>query len=371
MMDAWKLKRELGRIQSQLFGWVSELSEPYLRKRHDAWLMQTFEERYPAPPTPRIAVFLLYQPAGIAESTLGSCQFLNRCGYSVFAISNAPISPTDRLRLDPHVWRLIERPNFGYDFGAYRDAIHLLWRDQVQFDELLLVNDSIWFPVRSNDAGHWLQSLRDRSESFCGLMELAGHRQEARSSKRKPPFLGSFFLLFKREALLSTAFRAFWTSYRMTSNKGKTIKRGERAISAEMNKAGFAMHAFFRREMLDECVRTANASTLLDMLGQVYAFDATLQRRQRALLESADESPMWVEHARSVIFEITNLQNLFVTAPLLLHETFCMPAIKKGVTFQNLIALRSLASPAHIGRVSLDPVTRQEIQSLVIRATQG
>ena len=150
-MQLWKIRRELDRIKTQLQGWFGELVEPAQRKKHDAWLAQFSPDLCLQPQTRRIAVFLLYQPAGITDSTLASCRFLSECGFSVLAVSNAPVSTLDRQRLAPLLWRFMERPNFGYDFGGYRDAIHWLWRQHIEFDQLLLVNDSIWFPVQ----GQW------------------------------------------------------------------------------------------------------------------------------------------------------------------------------------------------------------------------
>ena len=360
---SWKLRRELSRIQSQIKGRLVEFIEPSLRARHDSWLAKVSPKCGARESSRRIAIFLLHQPDGIAHSTIESCKFLTECGFSVFLVSNAPITFSDHEQLRPWIWRIMERPNFGYDFGGYRDGIHWLWKQGINADQLILVNDSIWFPVLTNNQTDWLQKLCDHPSSFCGVMELAGHRTEHRYRRQKPPFLGSFFLLFKYAAIESAGFKAFWRDYKMTSNKQKTISRGERGISAAMAGAGFNQHALFRRELFDEAIFQANATELLNILSDLNSFDDTLKIQQQYLVQHFHDAPAWIEQARATAFAITNLQNLLVTAPISCVKQFSLPVFKKAQTHQNLIALRAIAKASSEGRLALNPIVEQELNA--------
>lgn len=366
-MKFWKLQRELDRVRSQILGWLTEPFEPFARYRHDEWLAKAQPIKLTHLVGRRVAVFLVYQPMGLSESTIESCRVLSQSGFSVLLVSNTPISRGDQARLSPYIWCIFERPNFGYDFGGYRDAIHWLWRERIQFEQLLLLNDSIWFPVQSSQSNAWLDDLCDHPSEFCGAMELAGHRQERRRRRQKPAFLGSFFLLFKQRALESEAFRTFWNGYRMTSNKRKTIRRGERAITAAMVRAEFPPHALLRREMFDEYVFSLSAPALRDALESVIAYDDSNQKAQTLLLQTYTDSVNWAEEARRAILDITNLQNLFVTAPVLCLAAFDFPILKKAQTYQNLRALQSIDHAYRNGHLSLHPVIAQEIKSILIR----
>jgi lipopolysaccharide biosynthesis protein len=66
-------------------------------------------------------------------------------------VSNLPLVPEERETLRRACWQLIERPNVGYDFGAYRDAILLLGPKLRDLERLVLVNDLLWFPVGEAD----------------------------------------------------------------------------------------------------------------------------------------------------------------------------------------------------------------------------
>jgi len=61
-------------------------------------------------------------------------------------------------------WRVIERPNFGYDFGGYRDGILLLEAWGIAPERLLILNDSIWMPLAPNS------TLIDRFEAAEGAV---------------------------------------------------------------------------------------------------------------------------------------------------------------------------------------------------------
>jgi Rhamnan synthesis protein F len=215
--------------------------------------------------------------------------------------------------------------------------------------------------VQANQANPWLVQLMENSAEFCGIMQLAGHRDEKRIRRKKPPFLGSFFLLFKKQALESDSFRSFWRDYRMTNNKRKTIRRGERAISAAMIAGGFDPYALFKREMFDEYVFRGSASVLRDLLAHLIAFDSSLQLRKDQLVRRFEDSHEWIAESRQVILDITNLQNLLVTAPIACLEIFDVPIIKKACTHQNLAALTAIQAATLIGRIHLQLTVSSEI----------
>lgn len=71
----------------------------------------------------KFAVYLVFQPNGIPRSVISTCQSLSRAGYNVVLISNAKISLSDREEISSVANVVIERHNFGYDFGGYREGV--------------------------------------------------------------------------------------------------------------------------------------------------------------------------------------------------------------------------------------------------------
>ena len=125
----WKVMREAYRIRDQASRLCAYFLEPPLRVLHDRWLTKTAR-----PLTGhlemgnKVAIFVLFQPKGVARSLLMTCDHLIAQGYSPFILSNSPLSEADRSALLAKSAVLLERPNFGYEFGAYQDGIRLLDR---------------------------------------------------------------------------------------------------------------------------------------------------------------------------------------------------------------------------------------------------
>lgn len=238
MLERWKLRRELDRIKQQLSMIPEVLYEPILRRKHDRAFEKGFTEHKGAVElTSKVAIFIVWQPDGLLASTLDTCRHLHAAGYSVMLISNAKLRPDDITAVKPCAWRIIDRPNFGYDFGGYRDGIRLLDREGIVPDDLIILNDSIYFPIFPND--DTIKKLEQSDADISGM--ILRRRGDA-------SFLESYFYLIKGHVLHHEAFRDFWNKYPLTSNKYKTIRRGERGFGAAMESAGLKIDGLFTEQ---------------------------------------------------------------------------------------------------------------------------
>jgi hypothetical protein len=335
----WKLDRELQRIGQQLRSIPEFFIEPGQRRRHDAtrtqWLRPMQGE---APLARKVALLLLYQPAGVSKATRWTCEHLVRKGYAPLIISNAPLSTADRAMLVPVTWRMAERPNFGYDFGGYRDGIWLLDQLQADPDVLIILNDSIWFPLTSNE------NLIDRMEAstadFVGALQLDPLRQRDGIPMKKRPFFGSFFLMAKRGARQHLAFQRFWERYRLTSNKYKTIRRGERGLSHTLMDAGIRCEAIYTRSALDAHMQSLSNDALRELLqADLITIDERIEQEIRACVAAQEDSPDWRTRAINLALRTTEKQNVLATAPITSLKDFEVPYLKKSRDWNNLKAL--------------------------------
>ncbi len=229
----WKVQREIKRIQSQVTRRVADLYEPYIQRVHDGGFRKRVSVVHGAAKlTSRIALLLLYQPRGLAASVGVMLDELTSHGFSVVAVSNAPLSDRDRAMLLSRCLAVVQRPNFGYDFGGYRDGIRVVAEDFGLPDTLLIANDSIWFPLHKGDTT--LARLIEDPAPFKGLAaKLLVYKD------RDNPYVQSHFMLLERPVLESTAFSDFWRNYRVSSDRFNAIRRGEMGFSASMKAAGF------------------------------------------------------------------------------------------------------------------------------------
>lgn len=346
MIESWKIGREIQRFRQQLKAIPELFYEPVLRWLHDRRRAQRLQV-HPgtAPASERVAVYLIYQPGGLVESSLLACRHFVDQGYAPVVVSNSPLSDEDRLRLLAVSWRVVERPNFGYDFGGYRDAIWLLRLWGQPLHSLILANDSVWFPALEDD--RTIRRMEGMSADLRGILWV-GAESGAALRRGRDPFLASFFLMFSQRALASEAFSDFWRAYRSTSNKYKTIRRGERGLSYAMRDAGFTAAGVFDRGAFDDFLETRPPTQLRQMLDEL----VTLNPRAREALRSAAQSYDSAAPEERLglgadllqaIRAVTGGSNILSSAPLSMLRDFRLPFIKKAADAWNSQALGRLA----------------------------
>ena len=241
----WKVRRELWAI-------VTKSRMLYLRTVQDRLRKVVYDRTShrqititngDLPLTDRVAVFVVFQPKGLARSVLLTLEHLARSRYSVVVVSNGPLRPEDRAAVARSAATVLERPNVGYDFGGYRDGIRHLWSLGHDTSRLVLMNDSTWFPLRRDD-----DSL-ERMEALDA--DLAGHIFKTESEeKRAYDHMEAHLLMISRDFLRSDDFKRFWSSYRMSDERVTTIAIGEKAFSQLAIKAGRKVKSLLSREWL-------------------------------------------------------------------------------------------------------------------------
>lgn len=241
-----KIAREIIRASQRIKAVVGLIWEPFVQRRYDrnrdSRLSITVGRR---PLRERVVIYLIYQPGQILASTLETCRALEDQGYATLIVSNAPLEPTAMAQLQEVAWQVIQRPNYGYDFGGYRDGILYLLDKGLMPQWLMVMNDSVWYPLGRVD------TLVRRLEG-SGL-DVAGtivHRSFRKTLLRRTAtrVIESYLFLFNRTALESQAFRDFWQRYRVSSNKQNAVRRGERRLAEYMLAAGLKADGIFAQD---------------------------------------------------------------------------------------------------------------------------
>jgi hypothetical protein len=366
----WKVRRELGRLSQQLRAVLEFFYEPFLRWQHDRERTERLKVTPGASaPSRKIAVYLIFQPRGLAESSLLTCRHLAAGGYAPLVVSNAPLSEADRTQLQAISWKVVERPNFGYDFGGYRDGIWLLDQWGERPESLILLNDSIWFPALEGD--QTIARMEAMPADFKGVLKL-GTGEGAVLRRGREPFLGSFFLMFSAQALRSEAFSLFWRQYLNTSNKYKTIRRGERRLSYVMRDAGFEGWSLFDRTRFDQWLNELEVSGLRRLLDELVTIDPSMASALMATASAYDAANTEAQAAMrtsmlDAINAATRKSNIFSSAPVSMLRDFELPFVKKARDPWNLRALERLSeyhrkSP---GSIRLSAPVGRELGDLV------
>lgn len=187
----------------------------------------------------KFAILACFSGSTPPDSVLATCTHLESHGYGVLLVSNCPLSKTFVQDALKHCAGVMQRQNWGYDFGAYRDGIHYLEKNGLHPESLILLNDSIYYPLGDDDS--LLSWVEASTANFTGAVFVREGRD--RGLRKRKPVLGSFFLHFDHVALGSTAFRKFWKDYRLTNSKTYAVRNGEHRLSDVLRADGVTLDA--------------------------------------------------------------------------------------------------------------------------------
>lgn len=344
-MPLWKIKRELTRLKVQAQAIPLALIEPFRQRRYD----RTRPERVTltegaVPLCPHVAIFLIYQPGDLPASVLATVQHLRAEGFAPVVVSNGPLRAKARAALAHDSLLVMERPNFGYDFGGYRDGVWLLGQRGIAPEKLLFLNDSVWFPVHENC--RFLAQMTAAEGDYIGT-QLAGN-PAARGRRRG--FFTSYCFLVARPLLDSPAFHAFWRDYRLSSNKEVTLRRGERAFSHLMLDHARGAVALYDQARFDRLVAELDDAELFTVVQDLVITDPQLETRRRTVAQAGAAG----ERAEmlALINDATRTKNYIGAAPVLCLHRLGFPMIKKNNERLYTLARQTIVNAVDDGRLN-------------------
>lgn len=330
-----KILRELHRVGLQFLEPYYMIRDAIIRhyynsKHHDYVTCHDGESTW----SEKIAIFLIHQPVAVPKSVIMACDYLKSQGYSCILVSNGQLSCEDLRCLLLKVSIVIVRPNFGYDFGGYQEAIFWLRKSKRKVNRLLIMNDSVWFPVLKDT--NFLMDMENKGVDLVGA--LSAQRGAAQYRQRKL-FYASFMLLFSEKVWNSPKFNNFWSNYIQTSSKYKTIRKGERLLtSLFINDSKYSCHA-----MID--LSYYNNLPIKLQLSEWPAFASNLciqseffsKKRDVLLFRKTQVSKIeWYDW----YYSLCQSENMFMSAQTFLVLSGRVPLIKKSNEIHNILALQ-------------------------------
>ncbi|MFN3723789.1 MAG: rhamnan synthesis F family protein [Paracoccaceae bacterium] len=294
----------------------------------------------------KVCLLLVYQPHNLAPSIVETCAFLRSKGYAVMVVANGGLPPAAAELLHPYVWLLLDRPNLGYDFGGYQDGIKYLNQQGLVPESMIVLNDSIWFPLNSNS--DVLEQLETSEHDLCGLMlhsparndEPSINRDEekhrtGKALRKKAEHIESYLFALRREVFVSAAFQSFWENYAWSSSKSLTIKRGEIGLSKHMARHGLSVGAISTRHLFMDQLPQRDDDFLFKALVYSAYSDADLGEERDAILADSKDS-RWRTKALDHIARTVKRRRFNATFPWATEQLFNTSFVKKhpGRLFQ-------------------------------------
>ncbi len=126
--------------------------------------------------------------------------------------------------------QVLERPNVGFDFGMWRDALESV--DIPAWDEVVLTNSSIFGPLFP--LAKAFEHMAHQDADMWGMTEnheLAWHLQ-------------SYFLVLRKSVFSSPAFGQFWSSVLPYRDKWQVVLSYEIGLSRWLLENGFRLQSY-------------------------------------------------------------------------------------------------------------------------------
>ena len=230
----------------------------------------------------QIALYVHYSATNhISDMVLCQIDLLRESGFSVVFISMSKIITEQAWQAARERCTLVvQRDNFGLDFGAWRDLLPEIHRRWAIPDELMLVNDSVLGPI--HPLAPVIDTMRRGGLGLFGLTE----------SLQGAPHLQSYMLLARGRSTVEDLMR-FFQKLHVTHSKWLLIRRGEIKLSGWMQRRGHRVAAIFGYDRLVQVAVTDpyERKRLLNASNDFRNSEALSAREAAALLHKNPVNP--------------------------------------------------------------------------------
>lgn len=348
----WKIRRELVRLRNQtlelperlftkLLGWA--FYDLFLKKNS-----KIYEGKIPLGNA--ACIFVIFPHGEDLSSELIAIQYLIEKKISPIVVSNKALNTSQIEQLRPITTLTLERKNFGYDFGGYRDGMLILKDKMSELDFIILLNDSTWFPV--NRRIDWIDECLTLDFDFCAATSSSSIGRRKYSSEASDWWTTqyssanfhycSYALMFKQRLLKENRFINFFRFFPLTNNKSRTVRRGEIGLTRWIKKSAYSHGAVFKIESLPHEIGIMSAMqtkalfqslTLLDN-HELISLKDSLTRQAHALDEKS--SQVELNAVKDFILYAVARQGISYSLPRYLIENWGFPFLKKSIaTFSH------------------------------------
>ena len=253
-----KFLREISRVFRQIFYLPKNLLNFFFGTPFYDFYLSRQKKEFPGeiPLRNNIVIFLIFPEKGLKPSHLSTLNYFVDKKYSPLVISNCVLSAEDKKKIKRNSWFLIERKNYGYDFGGYRDGVLFLKDKLFKINNMILLNDSAWFPISKNS--DFLNFIETANLDFIGAtshygferLRLPKNREGLRSkikfnTKKRRFHYASYVLAFSKNILSDQNFFRFWKNLRLSGTKNIVVRRGEVGLTQWVINKGIYSHGSY------------------------------------------------------------------------------------------------------------------------------
>lgn len=200
--------------------------------------------------TKRIGVYLTYDKQEIVDGYIGyMLKELKTCVDFLTVVCNGKEIRSGLENLTDYADEIFYRENIGFDAGGFKDALcrFIGWDKILQYDELVLVNDSMFGPFKPMT--EIFSEMDTKLVDFWGLTKHGEYRDRAGNHLNE--HIQSFFFVIRSSLLSSRVFQEYWEEMPYYKSYQQTVQQHETRFTSFFSKLGYTYDTLADTEIND------------------------------------------------------------------------------------------------------------------------
>ena len=161
-------------------------------------------------------------------------------------VSNGILSNDDKGLLEKKKITFFERPDKGFDSGAFKDVLehYVTWDVVVKYDELILVNDSCYGPIYPLEEMFKKMDFERGELDYWAITEQKAFKKSPYWEEEVPYHIQPYFTVIRKKMLCSEAFKRFWKELKIPDSYIEAVNNYELTFANYFMNEGFKGGAY-------------------------------------------------------------------------------------------------------------------------------
>ena len=187
----------------------------------------------------RLAVYVFWERDGIVRNyVMTYLNGLTAVVGKLYVVVNGEIQPAGRRRIESETSAIvIQRPNEGVDFWAYKEALDQEGEEISGYDEIVLCNCSCYGPIYP--FSEMFDEMGTRDVDFWGITEWPLNEGGYRGT-----WVLSYFMVFRPHLFLSQEWIYYWKNLSKVYSREECIEKHETRFTGYFAEKGFTYEVY-------------------------------------------------------------------------------------------------------------------------------
>ncbi len=193
----------------------------------------------------RLLIYVVYDRRGeVGDFVVYALERMRAFCHTVVIVSNGPLTAGGRERLEGLGDVVLERPNEGYDIWGYKHGLDAMEGRLGEFDELLLVNDTWFGPIRP--FAPLFERMNGHPLHFWGMTDHLRVEPHPFTHEGYLPYhLQSYWVAVRRRMFESPEWIAYWRDLPRMKSYSDAVTLHEGVFTEHFTRQGFSGEVAF------------------------------------------------------------------------------------------------------------------------------